>query len=107
LIIEHELGNFIFWTVYEHIAGIDVHLHDIVDTEKPIARFMNKEELNKYGWQFDHIHFEILKVKPLELKPDNRWPERRFNSYSLICYTLDELHHYFYNPLDFLNDYYR
>jgi len=24
---------------------------DIVDPKIPIARFMNKEELNSYGWQ--------------------------------------------------------
>ena len=73
LILEH--GNELkFWTVYEHIAGIKVNLFDKVNAKTPIARFMNKNELNKYGWQFDHFHFEVLKVKPIQLKRDNSKP---------------------------------
>lgn len=33
---------------------------------------MNTQELNTYGWQFDHVHFEILKIKPQPLKVTNR-----------------------------------
>lgn len=100
LIIEHE--DPLCWTVYEHIAGIKVDLNDKVSPDKPIARFMNKSELDRYGWQFDHFHFEILKMKPLRMKADAGNPDRRYSSYSLICYTREELNNYFYSPADFL-----
>lgn len=102
LIIEHQNGKLKFWTVYEHIAGINVSLHARVTPGKPIARFMNKEELNRLGWQFDHVHFEVLKVAPLALKFDSSKPERLFSSYSLICYSESDLDRYFYDPLTFL-----
>ena len=101
LIIEHE-GNPKFWTVYEHIAGIKVNLHDIVKPSEPIARFMNKAELDKYGWQFDHFHFEVLKKYPIQLKPDKSKPERLFSSYTLECFTEKKLNEYFYNPIEFV-----
>lgn len=102
LIIEHYEPQK-YWTVYEHIAGITVSLYDEVNTKEPIARFMNKEELNRYGWQFDHLHLEVLKKEPIRLKRDYKNPERYFSTYSLICFTKDELHRYYYNPLDFLS----
>ncbi|PKH52241.1 hypothetical protein CXF68_16760 [Tenacibaculum sp. Bg11-29] len=101
LIIEHG-GDHKFWTVYEHISGIEVDLFDSVSTETKIARFMNRNELNKYGWQFDHFHFEILKVQPIKLKQNNLNPERLFSSYTLVAYTKEDLNKYFYDPLDFL-----
>ena len=102
LIIEHK--NPECWTVYEHIAGIKVNLNDHVNPDSPIARFMNKTELNKYGWQFDHFHLEILKIQPIRLKQDQTNPERKYSSYSLICYSKEELNRYFYNPMEFLQD---
>lgn len=102
LIIEHQIEKQKFWTVYEHIAGLRVSLHERVTPAKPIARFMNEAELNKYGWQFDHFHFEILKVAPIPVRFDPAKPQRLFNSYSLICYSKNELHKYFYDPLVFL-----
>jgi murein DD-endopeptidase MepM/ murein hydrolase activator NlpD len=101
IIIEHGSSHK-FWTVYEHVAGINVRLSEQVTPDLPIARFMNKNELNKYGWQFDHFHFEILKVKPLILKTDDSNPERRYSSYSLTCSSMEELNKYFYNPIEFL-----
>jgi len=101
LIIEHE-DNHKFWTVYEHISGIEVSLYDYVSPKTPIARFMDKNELNKYGWQFDHFHFEILKIQPIRLKQNNSKHERLFASYSLACYTKVDLDKYFYDPLIFL-----
>lgn len=102
LIIEHQIEKQKFWTVYEHIAGLRVSLHERVTPAKPIARFMNEAELDKYGWQFDHFHFEILKVAPIPVRFDPAKPQRLFNSYSLICYSKNELHKYFYDPLVFL-----
>lgn len=103
LIIEHEDGK--FWTVYEHIAGIKVGLFDHVSADTPVARFMNKEELNRYGWHFDHIHFEVLKVRPMKLKRENKNPNRLFASYSLVCYTKEDLYKYFYDPIYFFEKY--
>ena len=73
-----------------------------MDPQKPIAQFMNKNELNKLGWQFDHFHLEILKVKPLPLKPEAKHPERFYTSYLLKCFRKEELDRYYFNPLDFL-----
>jgi len=50
LIIKHEIDGKKFWSLYEHIAGIKVGVGDIVDHQSPIARFMNKVELNRFGW---------------------------------------------------------
>jgi hypothetical protein len=91
IIIEHTIKNHKFWTLYEHISGILIKVNDQVSPKSPIARFMNKSELDKYGWQFDHFHLEILKVKPKVLKPDLRHPERFFCSYSLNCFNAYDL----------------
>jgi hypothetical protein len=102
VIVEHEL-NVKFWTIYEHISEIKVSLNDHVDSDSPIARFMNRKELDRYGWQFDHFHLEILKEAPLRLERDPVHPDRHYASYTLICHTLEELNTYFYNPLEFLS----
>ncbi|MCJ7547186.1 MAG: M23 family metallopeptidase [Deltaproteobacteria bacterium] len=103
VIIEHKLPNEnIVWTVYEHIAGITVTVGNIVSPRKPIARFMNKEELNRYGWQFDHVHFEVLKVRPRALKPTDKTSLSFFGTYSLECYTASDLKKYYYDPILFM-----
>jgi hypothetical protein len=103
LIIEHDLNGMKVWSLYEHIAGICVELHSQVDPLRPIGRFMNSEELKKYGRQFDHFHLEILRTKPVVLNPTSTHPDRMFGSYSLVCFSEQELRKYFFNPLDFLN----
>jgi Peptidase family M23 len=105
LIIEHILNDIEFWTVYEHIAGILVSSGDSLFPNIPIARFMNRDELDTYGWQFDHFHFEILKIKPVALKTSPKLPERHFKSYTLITYSTDDLEKYFYDPVAFLQQY--
>lgn len=104
LMLEHEINGAKFWSLYEHIAGICVNTGDTVGPLSPVARFMTKAELNKYGWQFDHFHLEILRVKPMQLKPSKSYPERFYSSYSLVCYTKKDLEKYYYNPLDFLRN---
>ncbi len=101
LIIEHEINGRKLWTLYEHISGIKVNVSDMVDTDTPMARFMNTDELNRFGWQFDHFHFEIIKFKPMRIIPDKNNPERFFNSYTLICYNIDDLHKYYFDPIEF------
>lgn len=103
IIIEHAMSDSAkLWTVYEHVAGIAVQLHEQVDPQKPIARFMTSAELNEYGWQFDHVHFEVMKVAPPARTPDIKRPYLHFGTYCLICYTEKELYQYYYHPLEFL-----
>jgi hypothetical protein len=61
LIIEHSVKGKKVWTVYEHIAGIVPKLNDVVDPMNPIARFMTREELNRFGWQFGTCTSRFLK----------------------------------------------
>ena len=103
LISEHNIAGLKFWTVYEHIAGIMVNVADSVYPHIPVARFMNREELNRYGWQFDHFHLEILKIQPIRIKAEPGNPQRFYSSYSLEMYSIDDLNKYYYNPIEFLN----
>ena len=104
VIIEHNISGEIFWSIYEHIAGIRINLHDLVSTEQRIARFMNRQELNEYGWQFDHFHLEILKKSPVQIVPTTAQKERHFMSYTLRCYTEQDLTTFYYDPISFLRD---
>ena len=106
IIIEHKLDHFYhFWSVYEHIAGISVTIGEQVLAGKPLARFMNRKELEKYGWQFDHFHLEILKIKPRPIKPAFELPFYLYQTYNLECYSREELAYYYYHPLEFLSNY--
>jgi murein DD-endopeptidase MepM/ murein hydrolase activator NlpD len=105
LIVAHLLQGKRFWSVYEHISGVRVEVGDEVDPSKPIARFMNKEELDRHGWQFDHFHFEILKVKPKPVKHNRNTPSRFFDSYTLDCHSNEDLDKYFYDPISFLREF--
>jgi len=102
LIVEHNINGIKFWSMYEHIAGIKVTVSEKVQPGSQIARFLNKNELNQYGWQFDHFHLELLKIRPVMIKPTKATPERFFNSYTLICYDVADLKNYFYDPMEFL-----
>ena len=103
IIIEHKLPQRDpVWTVYEHIAGIMVTVGNVVLPHEPIARFMNRQELDCYGWQFDHVHFEVIKVCPRPLKPTDKTPLRFFSTYSLECYTESDLEKYYYDPISFM-----
>lgn len=105
MIIEHEYKSLKFWSLYEHISGIIVNLNDNVITDQPIAHFLNKSELDRYGWQFDHFHLEILKVQPIKLEPNEEHPDLLFKAYSLVCYTEYDLDKYYYNPIEFLQSF--
>jgi hypothetical protein len=103
IIIEHSLdASTPVWTVYEHISGIKIKLNESVDPHRPIARFMNRDELDKYGWQFDHVHFEVMRVRPKPLRPDKSKPSLCYGTYCLVCYTQQDLDERYYHPLDFL-----
>ncbi len=99
IIVEHDK----VWTVYEHIAGIVVKVGDEVGPMQPIARFMNREELNQHGWQFDHVHFEIMKVAPIKVAPTDELPQRYYASPNLKCINREMLYRMYYPPLRFLD----
>lgn len=103
LILEHEINGVQLWSLYEHIAGIKVDIGDAVSPENAIAFFMNKQELDKYGWQFDHFHFEVLKVKPQKVKPTKKNPGHLYNSYSLVCYSIKDLEKYYFDPIKYFS----
>ncbi len=104
IIIEHQISKKQkIWTVYEHISDIKVRVSDKVTPHQPIAHFMSKEELFRYGFKFDHLHFEVMKKQPLCLKPDSSHPQRFYATFGLLCYTENELMERYYNPLLFLN----
>ncbi len=107
LVIEHMIEGKRVWTLYEHIAGITVHVGDVVKPSTPVARFMNRDELSRYGWQFDHFHFEVIKVQPLKIQPTAKNPERCYHSYTLICYSRDDLNKYYIDPVKFLESHIR
>lgn len=103
VIIEHRCSHgSTVWTVYEHLAEITVRVGDAVHPFRPLGRFMSHEELNRFGGQFDHLHFEILKKKPRPLAPAPQTPHRLFAPYSLECFTAAELDKYYFDPGEFL-----
>lgn len=104
IIVAHEIEGMEFYSVYEHIAGIDCSIGEVLSPDYPLARFMNKEELNKYGWQFDHFHLEIMKVEPSPRKPDVKLPHRYYSTYWLSCFTSQDLDRFYWNPLDFFRE---
>ena len=106
IIIEHQFPDGQkFWSAYEHVAGIRVEVGDTVSPENPIARFMNKGELDRFGWQFDHLHLEILKIPPRLIIPKDNRPQRCFMTYNLECYSWEDLEKYYYNPVEFMRRY--
>lgn len=104
IIIEHHSDSLPLWTVYEHIAGITVACGDTVFPERPIARFMTKAELDAYGWQFDHVHFEVMRSSPRPRNPDPARPSLFYSTYCLVCYNRTQLLHHYHDPLQFLSN---
>ncbi|MBC8043263.1 MAG: M23 family metallopeptidase [Rhizobacter sp.] len=101
IIIEHHDRGKKLWTVYEHVAGIRVRPGEMVSSQTVIARLMSREELVHYGWQFNHLHFEILIAPPKPLVPTLRTPHRYFMTYALECETEAELLQRYINPPEF------
>lgn len=95
--IEHKLPDgTVVWSVYCHIAGECVVPHEVVDSETIIARRMNGRELDQYGWEYNHVHLEILKKMPDFL--DAFYQRKTFT-----CYSEEDVNEYFYDPIKFLN----
>ena len=102
VIIAHEIERKKVWSVYEHIAGIRVRVGEWAHPFQPVGRFMNQEELNRYGRHFNHVHLEIMKSAPIKLNPDTKKPARFFGTYCLVCYTPSDLAKHYFNPKQFL-----
>lgn len=104
IIIQHKLPDTGYiWTVYEHIAGIQIRINQDVDPFRPIARFMTADELNRYGWQFDHVHLEILKIPPPARPPEKAQPFLLYGTFALDCHNQWELEERYYSPLEFFS----
>lgn len=102
IVIQHSFApGDTLWTVYEHILGITCHVGQRVDAQSVIARFFTKNELNRYGWQFDHVHFEILRKKPLKIRSTLKQPEYYFKTFAINCFTINELHKRTINPMEY------
>jgi len=104
LILEHDQSGVRFWSVYEHLAGITVHTGEKLKEGQVLGRLMNNAELNRYGWQFNHLHFELIKAQPVKLPLNERNPERRFTSFTLSCYSEKDLSRWFYDPKEILEN---
>lgn len=89
IVIEHVLPDENrIWSVYYHIIGEQVQVGDRVDTETIIARIMNASELDTYGWEYNHVHLEIMKkLSP----PVSEYYERK----TFTCYSAAEVDAYF------------
>jgi hypothetical protein len=104
IIIQHKLPDAGYiWTVYEHVAGIQIRINQDADPFHPIARFMTADELDRYGWQFDHVHLEILKIQPPAKQPEKAQPFLRYGTFALDCHNQSELKERYYSPLEFFS----
>ena len=102
IIIEHVVSQGVVWSVYEHITNITCHVGDSVSPDVSLASFFSREDLDHYGWQFDHFHFEILKKKPIIVAYNPALPQRRYTTYALVCYTYEQLLETYFDPTMFL-----
>lgn len=97
--IEHALADGTkIWSVYIHIINERVRVGDIVDVETIIARLMNPTELDRYGWEYDHVHLEIMKKLPPIV---SEFYDRK----TFTCYSEGEVDEYFYDPQVFLKNF--
>ena len=94
IMIEHFLPEKKVYTVYAHITNIQVEIGDKVDINSYIANLMNAEQLDRYGWEFNHLHFEILKTTRLG-------EDGKLLSYSTRCKTKKEIYRRYYDPILF------
>jgi murein DD-endopeptidase MepM/ murein hydrolase activator NlpD len=103
IIIKHECNNMLYWSVYEHIKVKPIKVGKFINPLDTIGYYFNKDELNKYGWQFDHLHFEIIKCQLIPLKPTARYPNRFYCTFAIKCFTKKELYERLVDPMDIFN----
>jgi murein DD-endopeptidase MepM/ murein hydrolase activator NlpD len=98
MVISHQLPDCLtVWSSYLHIADPRVREGEQVTPQTVIARRLNTAELRRYGWGYNHLHFEIFKKLPVPRNNHYTWM-------SQFCYTSGQVDRYFFNPYDFLND---
>lgn len=102
IVVHHDRAQGNVWTVYEHFGDVRVHAGDSVSPARPIGRFFTREELDAYGWQFDHIHFEVMLKPPPVARPTRDLPERHYSTWALTCYTREQLAERMADPLAFV-----
>ena len=96
--IEHLLPNRRkVWSVYIHIIDEKVKVGDTVNSETAIAQLMNTAELEYYGWDYNHVHLEIMKQLP-------PFVAEFYQRKTFSCYTITEVDKYFYDPKEFLKN---
>ena len=96
VMIRHRLpSKETIWTVYVHVTKVKVKVGDLVSNDTIIAHLMDKSQLNKYGWEFNHLHFEVLKYPRMS-------EAGQYLSFSARCKTKKEVEEHFYNPVTFL-----
>ncbi|NLG17375.1 MAG: M23 family metallopeptidase [Fibrobacter sp.] len=102
VVLKHEYKKKNYWTVYEHIKVKVKEIGKKLTPHDTLGYFFNRSELNRYGWQFDHFHFEVIKKEPVAFIPNNKYPLRRCRTYAITCYTKEQLDERLENPLQFL-----
>lgn len=102
VVIKHTDNNKNYWTVYEHLHVRISNVSKSVTPFDTIGYFFSKDELNRYGWQFNHVHFEILKVEPPKLTSASINSLRNYKTFGVLCFTREELYMRQENPLEFL-----
>lgn len=96
VIIAHQLpSGKKFWSCYLHVEAIRVRPGQRVDAWTVIARRLNSRELRKYGRDYNHLHFEILRRLP-------PWRNHKYRWMSQYCYSTKQVDRYFHNPETFL-----
>jgi len=103
VIITHNLraGGMVY-SAYTHISDIVVSAGDTVDQYTVIGSFIDRPKLDKWGEYLNHIHFEMLKVRP---KSAGRVNGREiYASYSIDILRKNELNKFFYDPKIFFID---
>jgi hypothetical protein len=104
IIIEHSTDGDTVWTAYEHIHVLKFRAGTPVSPFDTIARLFDKTELSKYGWQFDHLHFEVIKKRPPRLAASKTAPDHRYTTFAITCYTEQSLHERLCDPLEFMKE---
>jgi hypothetical protein len=103
IVIKHTDNNKNFWTVYEHLHVKIKKINIPVTPFDTIGYFFSKDELNRYGWQFNHFHFEILKLEPPKLKSADINSIRHYKTFGILCFSREELYMRQENPVEFLS----
>ena len=99
IMIQHILpSETTIYSVYVHVTDIKVSIGDIVDNSSHIANLMNRKQLDLYGWDFNHLHFEILR------EPRIQEDTGKYLSFSTKCKTEEAVMKHFYNPELFLKE---